>query len=62
MSAGSALHRGKAEIRPRVCVELGSQNALGLFLRDQILRLSAMPVVADWITRRLVSDSFVLPD
>jgi len=38
------------------------KSRFGLFLRDQILRLSAIPAVADWIMRRLVSDSFPLPD
>jgi 2-polyprenyl-6-methoxyphenol hydroxylase-like FAD-dependent oxidoreductase len=38
------------------------KSSLGLFIRDQILRLSAVPAVADWIMRRYVTDSFVLPE
>ena len=38
------------------------ETALGLFLRDQVLHLGAIPFVADYITRRMIADRFTLPD
>jgi 2-polyprenyl-6-methoxyphenol hydroxylase-like FAD-dependent oxidoreductase len=36
-------------------------TALGLFVRDVVLRLGAIPVVADSLLRRFVVDRFELP-
>jgi 2-polyprenyl-6-methoxyphenol hydroxylase-like FAD-dependent oxidoreductase len=38
------------------------KSRFGLFVRDQVLRLSAIPAVADWLMRRYVADGFLLPD
>ncbi len=38
------------------------KTAFGLFVRDQVLRLSAIPAVGDFLIRRFVEDRFVLPD
>jgi len=38
------------------------KTSLGLFVRDQVLRLCAIPVVADFLMRRFVADCFILPD
>jgi 2-polyprenyl-6-methoxyphenol hydroxylase-like FAD-dependent oxidoreductase len=38
------------------------KTSLGLVVRDQVLRLSAIPVVADFLMHRFVADRFVLPD
>lgn len=37
-------------------------TAFGLFARDQVLRLSAIPVVADHLMKRFVADRFALPE
>ena len=38
------------------------RTSLGLFVRDQVLRLAAIPAVADFLMHRFVADRFVLPD
>lgn len=38
------------------------KTSFGLFVRDQVLRLSSFPLVADLLMRRFVSDNFTLPD
>jgi 2-polyprenyl-6-methoxyphenol hydroxylase-like FAD-dependent oxidoreductase len=38
------------------------RTAFGLFIRDVILRLGAIPVVADFLMRRFVVDRFPLPN
>jgi len=38
------------------------RTQLGLFVRDAVLRLSALPAVADWLMARYVKDAFTLPD
>ena len=38
------------------------RTSLGLFVRDQVLRLAAIPAIADFLMRRFVADRFVLPD
>ena len=35
---------------------------LGLFIRDQVLHLSSIPFIAEFLMRRFVSDRFLLPD
>jgi 2-polyprenyl-6-methoxyphenol hydroxylase-like FAD-dependent oxidoreductase len=36
------------------------KTSLGLFVRDQVLRLTAIPAVAEFLMRRFVADRFVL--
>lgn len=38
------------------------KTSFGLFLRDQVLRLSAIPAVSDFLMRRFVADRFSLPE
>ncbi len=38
------------------------RTSFGLFVRDQVLRLSAIPAVANFLMRRFVADRFVLPE
>jgi 2-polyprenyl-6-methoxyphenol hydroxylase-like FAD-dependent oxidoreductase len=38
------------------------KTTFGLFLRDQVLRLSAIPAFGDFMMRRFVEDRFALPD
>ncbi len=38
------------------------KTAFGLFVRDQVLRLSAIPAVGDFLMRRFVEDRFPLPN
>ena len=37
------------------------RTRFGIFVRDQVLRLSAIPFVADWLMRRFITDDFELP-
>ena len=37
------------------------RTRFGIFVRDQVLRLSAIPFVADWLMRRFITDEFELP-
>jgi 2-polyprenyl-6-methoxyphenol hydroxylase-like FAD-dependent oxidoreductase len=53
---------GKQKSARAFASSFAPKSYLGLFLRDQVLRLSAIPAVADWIMHRLVTNSFVLPD
>ena len=39
----------------------GPRTGFGIFVRDQVLRLSALPFVADWLMRRFIADDFELP-
>jgi len=52
---------GKQKSARAFASSFAPKSPLGLFLRHQVLRLSAIPAVADWIMRRIVTDSFVLP-
>lgn len=38
------------------------RTRLGLFVRDQLLKVMNVPVLGDWMIRRTVADDFVLPD
>ncbi len=38
------------------------KTSFGLFVRDQVIRLSAIPVVGNFLMRHFVADRFVLPD
>jgi 2-polyprenyl-6-methoxyphenol hydroxylase-like FAD-dependent oxidoreductase len=38
------------------------RSPLGLFVRDQVIRLTAIPVVGDFLMHRFFADRFVLPD
>ncbi len=38
------------------------KSAFGLFVRDQVLRLSGIPTVGDFLMRRFVEDRFTLPN
>ncbi len=38
------------------------KTSFGLWVRDQVLRLSAIPVMGDYLMRRFLADRFVLPD
>jgi 2-polyprenyl-6-methoxyphenol hydroxylase-like FAD-dependent oxidoreductase len=38
------------------------RTSFGLFVRDQVLHLSSIPFVAEFLMRRFVSDRFILPD
>ncbi len=38
------------------------KTSFGLFVRDQIIRLSAIPAVGDFLMRHFVADRFLLPD
>ena len=38
------------------------KTTFGLFVRDQVLRLSAIPGIGDFLMRRFVADRFTLPD
>jgi len=38
------------------------KTSFGLFVRDQVLRLSGIPGVADLLVRRFAADEFTLPD
>jgi 2-polyprenyl-6-methoxyphenol hydroxylase-like FAD-dependent oxidoreductase len=53
---------GKQKSARRFASSFAPRSSLGLFVRDQVLRLGAIPAVGDWIMRRIVTDSFVLPD
>jgi 2-polyprenyl-6-methoxyphenol hydroxylase-like FAD-dependent oxidoreductase len=37
-------------------------TSFGLFVRDQLIRLTAIPVVGDFLMRRFLGDRFVLTD
>lgn len=37
-------------------------SRLGLFARDQLLRLMNVPVLGDWMIRRMAADNFTLPE
>ncbi|HML17863.1 MAG TPA: hypothetical protein VK419_12605 [Bryobacteraceae bacterium] len=37
-------------------------GAFGLFIRDQVLRLSVIPMAGDLLMRQFVSDGLALPD
>lgn len=37
------------------------RTRFGIFVRDQVLRLSALPFVATWLMRRFITDDFELP-
>jgi len=38
------------------------KTRLGLFVRDLVLRLTAFPLISNWLMRRFVTDQFELPD
>jgi len=38
------------------------KTRVGLFVRDLVLRLTAFPLVSNWLMRRFVTDQFQLPD
>jgi 2-polyprenyl-6-methoxyphenol hydroxylase-like FAD-dependent oxidoreductase len=38
------------------------RTSIGLFVRDQVIRLTAIPVIGDFLMRRFLGEEFVLPD
>ena len=63
MSTSSARSSSESKNRRRAfAASFAPKSSLGLFVRDQVLRLCAIPAVADFLMRRFVFDRFRLPD
>jgi 2-polyprenyl-6-methoxyphenol hydroxylase-like FAD-dependent oxidoreductase len=52
----------KQKLPRSFAASLALKTRLGLFVRDQIIPLTAVPLVADFLMQRFVADRFVLPD
>jgi 2-polyprenyl-6-methoxyphenol hydroxylase-like FAD-dependent oxidoreductase len=45
-----------------IAASFAPRTSFGLFVRDQLIRLTAIPVVGDFLMRRFLGDRFVLTD
>jgi 2-polyprenyl-6-methoxyphenol hydroxylase-like FAD-dependent oxidoreductase len=52
----------KQQLARGFAASFAPRTSLGLFVRDQVLRLTAIPVIGDFLMRRFLGDDFVLPD
>jgi 2-polyprenyl-6-methoxyphenol hydroxylase-like FAD-dependent oxidoreductase len=52
----------KQELARGFAASFAPRTSFGLFLRDQVIRLTAIPVIGDFLMRRFLGEDFVLPD
>jgi 2-polyprenyl-6-methoxyphenol hydroxylase-like FAD-dependent oxidoreductase len=52
----------KQEAAQQFATSFTPKTQLGLFVRDFVLRLTAVPLVSDWLMRRFVTDQLELPN
>jgi 2-polyprenyl-6-methoxyphenol hydroxylase-like FAD-dependent oxidoreductase len=52
----------KQQLARGFAASFAPRTSFGLFVRDQVIRLTAVPVIGDFLMRRFLGDDFVLPD
>ena len=57
-----AFIEGKQRDAVKFAGAFAPRTAFGLFVRNQVSRLMAIPAVAHWALRRSLIDTFVLPE
>jgi hypothetical protein len=52
----------KQQLARGFAASFAPRTSFGLLVRDQVIRLTAVPVIGDFLMRRFLGDDLVLPD
>ena len=52
----------KQQVARAFAPSFAPSTSLGLSVRDQVIRLTAIPLIGDFLMRRFLGDDFLLPD